>query len=120
MKLKIIILTATILGLVSCSKNWEDHYDVYPETVNENVWDVLQNKPEVSVFVQTLIDFKYDTLFKSDISYTVFAPTNDAMSSYKMENVIDTMLLNYLVTSHFVQSVSIQGKRKIQMPYDNR
>jgi hypothetical protein len=115
MKLKIIILAATFLGFVSCTKQWEDHYDTYAETVNQNVWDVLQNKPEVSVFVQTLIDFKYDTLFKSDISYSVFAPTNEAMAGYKMENTVDTMLLNYLVTSHFVQSGSIQGKRKIQM-----
>ncbi|MFN2396663.1 MAG: fasciclin domain-containing protein [Bacteroidales bacterium] len=114
MKIKTIISAIIILMIASCKKDWENHYDVYPETVNQNVWEVLQNKSEVSEFVEALKDFKYDTLFSSDISYTVFAPTNEAWSNYTATNELDTMLLNYLIAPAFVQSESIKGKRKIQ------
>lgn len=114
MKIRTILSVVIILVVVGCTKDWENHYEVYPETVNQDVWEVLQNNSEVSEFVQALKDFKYDTLFNTDISYTFFAPTNEALSNYTATNELDTMLLNYLIAPAFVQSESIEGKRKIQ------
>jgi uncharacterized surface protein with fasciclin (FAS1) repeats len=115
MKLKIVILFLTVIVAVSgCKKEWEDHYDVYPETVNQNVLEALQNDTQVSDFVQLLKDFQYDTLFQSDISYTVFAPTNEALQQFLSSNQVDTTLLKYHISAHFIQSGNIEGKRKIR------
>lgn len=115
MKLKIVILFLIVMAAVfGCKKEWEDHYDVYPETVNQNVLEALKNESRISDFVQLLEDFSYDTLFQSDISYTVFAPTNDALQQFLNNNQVDTTLLKYHLSAHFIQSGNIEGKRKIR------
>lgn len=115
MKLELTLVVVFIVFLIfSCEKKWEDHYDNYPETVDQNVWNALQNNTELSDFVQILKDMQYDTLFNSDISYTLFAPTNAALEAYKSENSLTQSQVNYLLTSHFFQSGDVAGKRYIQ------
>ena len=115
MKLKYSILIVLTLFLVaSCSNFWDEHFDIYPETVDKNVWDAMQSDPEISEFVQILKDFKYDTLFLSDNSYTLFVPTNSALTQYKTGNSINQSLIDYHISSHFIQSGNIVGKRHIQ------
>jgi uncharacterized surface protein with fasciclin (FAS1) repeats len=115
MNLRLNILLALIfLGYAGCNKPWEEHFDVYPDSVKMNVWDALQEESSVSDFVQALKDFKYDTLFQSANTYTLFIPTNEALAAYKTEKGINQMLLNYLITPHLVQSENIKGKRKIE------
>jgi hypothetical protein len=115
MKLKIsIFLIATLLGAASCIESWESHYNEFPETVNISVWDAMQTDSEISDFIQILKDFQYDTLFNSDMAYTLFVPTNEALDYFRSENEIDKLLIDYLITPHFVKSVDIKDKRKIQ------
>ncbi len=115
MKLKsYILIPLAFLFIVSCERDWEDHYDIYPETVNENVWNAVQQQPELSEFVQILKDFKYDTLFLTDNSYTLFLPTNEAVQAFRSENEIDKKLVEYHISTHFIQSGNIVGTRQIQ------
>jgi len=113
MKLKLnIVLGIIVVFAIGCTRDWEDHYDVYPETVNENVWNAMQSDSKLSQFVQILKDNQLDTLFQSDIPYTIFAPTNEAVGAFL--GTVDTTLLKYHICSHFINSGSIGGKRKIQ------
>lgn len=115
MKSKIIFFgVLALLGLFGCTKYWEDHYTVYPETVDVNLWDALNSDPDISEFVNVLKEFHYDTLLFTDDTYTVFAPNNDALSNFLTENEMDTTQINYLISLHFVQSEDIGAKRKIQ------
>jgi hypothetical protein len=115
MKLKLGIYTVFfILLLASCTKEWDDHFTVYPETVDQNVWDAMSDDPEIADFINLLEEFQYDTLFQSDIPYTLFVPSNDALAQYLSLNEVDTTLLNYHIVTHFIQSASIEGKRKVQ------
>jgi len=106
----IIIFT----GLIGCNNPWEEHYNISPVTIEQNVWDAIQSNNEISSFIQELKNFSYDTLFQSNKTYTLFIPTNDALAAFKNENEVNQMLLSYLITPHFVQSENIKGKRKIQ------
>lgn len=116
MKFKNSILAIGIVLVLgySCTKQWEDYYNEYPETVNENVWDAIQKNSKTTKFVQYLKDNQLDTLFNSDIAYTIFVPSNTAMDHYLSTADVDTTLLKYHIASHFIQSGNIQGKRKIQ------
>jgi hypothetical protein len=115
MKPKLSLLLVFPLFLIfSCSKDWEDHYNNNPVTIDQNVWDAMQNDSEISEFVQILKDIQYDTLFLSDISYTIFVPTNAALDVYKSENNVERSLVDYLLTPHFIQSGDVVGKRYIQ------
>ena len=110
-----ILISLTILFTTSCDRSWENHY-IYPEAVNENVWDAIQREPEISEFVQILKEFQFDTLFQHDNSYTIFIPTNKAIEQYKNENEkgFDMLTLKYHISSHFVQSGNIHETRQIQ------
>lgn len=115
MKRYIIILSALVLVVLNgCTKYWEEHYDVYPETVNKNLWDALAEEAGIDQFVQVLKDFQYDTLLSSDVPYTIFVPTNDALNNFIGENEMDTTQIKYLISLHFLQSEDIGIKRKIQ------
>jgi len=117
MKQKIVYLAILFFILASCTQEWEDHYSDYPETVNQSIWDAMDNVPEISEFYDILEELKYDTLFSSVIPYTVFIPTNEALAQYKSENTIDSIgknLVNYHISSHFIQSGSINGVRQFQ------
>lgn len=116
MKYKIGILTAvTALSLVfGCNPDWNKYYKTEPATVDENVWDAMQADPDLSVFVGVLKTFKYDTLFSSNNTYTIFAPDNDAMNTFLDTATMDTTILNYHFSRLMLQTSSIKGKRKLQ------
>ena len=115
MKMKLFILILLAFSVViSCERDWEDHFDIYPETVDENVWNAVQQQPELSEFVQILRDLKYDTLFLTDHSYTLFIPTNEAVQLFRSENEIDKNIVDYHILSHLIQSGMIVEKRQIQ------
>ena len=116
MKIRIKILFAGLIFIMTagCTKQWDEHYNIYPDTVDENVWDVIQSDPQFSSFVQIIKDTKMDTLFQSDISYTILAPTNDAIATFKGVKDFNNVILDYHICSHFINVSSIQGKRQIQ------
>ncbi len=109
-----LIISLAILFFTSCEQDWEDHYDVIPATVDENVWNAMQQDPQISEFVQILKDFQYDTLFIRDNSYTIFVPTNDAVAQFRNENSFDSLLVEYHISTHFIQSSNIIDTRQIQ------
>src|SRR5690554_3165216 len=113
-KIYIISVLAVLLVFLGCTKDWDNHYEVYPETVEQNFWDAMQNNPEISGFVQLLIQFELDTLFRSDVTYTVFSPDNNALQQYLVENPADTTFIKYHISAHCIQSGAVTGTQKIQ------
>jgi hypothetical protein len=104
-----------ILFLTACSNNWEDHYEVYPEAVDINIWDALQGDDRVSEFTQFLDEFQFDTLFEADIPYTLFLPYNEAVDRFRATDTLNENVISYHIASHFMQSGAINGIKKIQM-----
>jgi hypothetical protein len=114
---KYIIGMAVIAGLLmvlGCEKYWDEHYGSQPETVNENVWEAVQKQADLSSFVGYIKEFRYDTLFLNNDSYTLFIPDNDAFTQFIDTGEVNTYVLDYHISEHFIQSGNIQGKRKVQ------
>jgi hypothetical protein len=109
-----ILGIAFFLLLIGCKKDWDEHYDSQPVSSNINVWEALQEDASVSEFVRYLKQYQYDTLFLTNSTYTIFAPTNEAFSKFLETDSITTRLLDYHISTFFIQSTSIVGKRKIQ------
>jgi hypothetical protein len=116
MKLKnlIILFALAVFGFTACEEYWEEHYDVYPETVDQNVWEAMQSNPDISEFVEMVKQYQFDTLFNTANTYTVFAPTNQAVQQYTTGDLPDTSVIKYHISTHFIQSNLITGKQKIQ------
>jgi hypothetical protein len=103
-----------IVLFFSCQKDWKGHYDTKSVTVNSNVWDAIQKDENLSVFVQYVKKYQYDTLFLTDHTYTLFIPNNKAFAQFKDSAETTKALLNYNICEFFVQAENIDGIRKIQ------
>ena len=103
-----------ILILFSCKDIWDEHYNTVVETINTNIWEAVQNDSNLSVFVQYMKEFEYDTLFLTDQPYTLFIPDNDAFTQFTDTSDVTVVVLGYHISAFFIQSGNIQGKRKIQ------
>jgi len=115
MRLKIsIIFAVVILVVTGCTELWDEHYNKQPETVNTNVWEAIKKRSDLSRFVELVVKNKYDTLFEKNDTYTLFIPDNAAIEKIMNTVQIDTTILNYHIAPHFIQTIDIQGKRKLQ------
>ncbi|MCK5134981.1 MAG: fasciclin domain-containing protein [Bacteroidales bacterium] len=116
MNLKISTITLIIpLFLLSCEKKaWDEHYNDQPVTVDQDIWEVIQAIDDLSLFTGFIKEFGYDTLFKGDDPYTLFIPTNGAFSQLLDTGMVTRAMLDYHISLHFIQSMNVSGKRKIQ------
>lgn len=105
---------ATVVLLTGCAEYWEDHYKTQPATVDENVWDAVQNENNLSLFVQYMKGLNYDTLFRTDNAFTLFVPDNEAFTRLLDTAHVTSSVLDYHISMHYIQSGTIQGTRKIQ------
>ena len=109
-----ILIIALVLSMIGCTDIWDEHYTKQPETINMNVWDAIKSRSELSRFVELMVKYKYDTLFQTNDTYTIFVPDNAAIEKLMKTEDIGTTILNYHISQHYVKPVDIQGKRKLQ------
>src|SRR5512133_589073 len=114
MKYLAIIFGLTLTIFLSGCRNadWDEHYSKPSDKVDKNIWTAIQEDPDLSTFVQYVKEYEFDTLFRSQNTYTVFAPTNEAFS--QLTDTVDQALIAYHISTFFIQSSDIIGKRKIQ------
>ena len=114
-KVSIFISVMFILFAAGCvDKEWDRHYNEYPETVDQNVWEAMQNDSHISKFVEILKESKIDTLFDSDNSFTLFMPSNEAVDNYLGHGTFNDVILKYHFCTHFINPSTIIGKRQVQ------
>jgi uncharacterized surface protein with fasciclin (FAS1) repeats len=114
MKSRIILFFAiTVISITSCTNIWEEHFDATPDAVDKNVWEAMKENAQISKFVELLEANKLDTLFKTDIAYTVFAPSNKSFDTFNFSQYSTSTLLTYHLVSHFIQSESIGKSRQV-------
>lgn len=109
-------ITGILLGLSlsGCSDYWDKHYLTKPETVDQNIWDVIQNDKDLSMYVEYMKKFKLDTMFEGNNTYTLFVPVNSAFTKLSGTSPVTKTLLEYNIVQNFIQSVNVQGKQKVQ------
>ena len=94
----LMLVAGLAFCLVGCQdKEWDDYYGKGENVSSQNLMGVLESHPQYSQFCQVLKENHLDTLLSADQTFTVWAPTNDAMSSYQQDgNAIDQFLKNHI------------------------
>ncbi len=103
MKYKNIYASLIIALLVvwGCNDQWDDYYKDDSSAVGSNVLEALKANSDYSSFVTLLENYGIEDDMSSSKIYTVWAPTNSALSTYSSlipgdSSDIKTFLLNHI------------------------
>jgi hypothetical protein len=119
LKYKILFVSILTIALHSCSNPWDARQDNGDINLSANLGTAISNTKGVSLFSALLVQTGYDKVLASSKSYTVFAPTDEAI--YKLDKSIinDSKALSFFVSNHIAltifSSVRSQSKVKILM-----
>lgn len=93
-----ILLAASAMS--SCS-DWNDHYeDVQGAGSGQTIMQMLESDSQTTTFAKLVREAGYGDMLSSSQSFTVFAPTNDALSGFSSE---DRTELERMVTNHIAR-----------------
>jgi hypothetical protein len=109
-----LIIVSFFLFFWGCTDYWDTHYNSVPETSDQDIWEVLQNDKDISMFTDALKQFHFDSIYKSVRTITYFIPTNQAMTEFLAGNTLTKSVLDYHIAVSFIQSQSITAKQRLQ------
>lgn len=93
--------TILLLGASCQDAAWDDHYGASDGTATALLMDELSSRSEFSDFVALLRQTGGDSILSYDQTFTVFAPTNEALAGYapdanSMTEVVNNHVARYL------------------------
>jgi hypothetical protein len=85
-----IMTTAlSVTALISCSDDWNDHYDATASGAgNGTLWQAIASRSDLSHFASVAKECGYDILLDGSQTYSVFVPTNDALTETEAKQLI--------------------------------
>jgi len=115
-KLFVSVLT---VALVSCTNSWEDRENNGDANLSVTLNEAISNTASVSQFGQLLVQTGYDKVLAASKTYTVFVPTNEAMSQVDGTILNNPETLKKFVENHIAlttfSSIRTKDKEKIKM-----
>jgi uncharacterized surface protein with fasciclin (FAS1) repeats len=117
MKKRILITLLILSGIYACQDPWTERTVVNDDVPALNLMEEILGRPELSQFAQYLQSTGWDTLLNATKPYTVWAPTNDALSKVGNTIINDEELLRDLVNNHIslLQYEYFTGKESIRI-----
>ncbi len=113
----IAILVMCLLGATSCS-DWDNHYEGEGDetsVVSSTIYDVLKNDEQTSLFAEIAAQVGYDKVLSASQTYTVFAPTNDALTGFDLtdEDACKRLMQNHI--ARYVLPTSTATTNSVRM-----
>ena len=106
-----------VLGLTACKKQWGQRDAIVDPNLNINLMQQIQANSNLSVFAGYLTKIGFDKVLSASKTYTVWAPTNAALTGIDPAIVADTAKLHLFVANHIANQVyltsSIQGSIRL-------
>lgn len=87
------------LSLIGCKK-WDDHIAVNDADLTKTLWDVISADATLSTFAKYMQQTGADSIAKSSKTFTVWAPTNDALKTLDTSVTNNAVNLKRFVFNH--------------------
>jgi len=91
---------STLLGLNSCKNAMDEHIEVVNIDNTVDLFEKIAAQPNLSKFSGFIKSTGYDKILTSSQSYTVWAPTNDALATLDAAISADPVKLKDFVANH--------------------
>jgi len=108
-----ILLLTTVL--YACKKQWDDRTEAVDQQLDKNVIQQIQENGNLSTFAGYLSKIGYDKLLAGSKTYTVWAPTNQALQGIDPVIVNDTAKLRLFVANHIANQTYLTTAPKPTM-----
>ncbi|AYD48289.1 fasciclin domain-containing protein [Arachidicoccus soli] len=103
-RLKINSITLFLLMLMvlgSCQKEeWNKRNQITDPSITQNLMEEIKANQNLSLFADYLVKTGYDKVLESSKSFTVWAPTNDALKAIDQSYITDTAQLRLLIGNY--------------------
>lgn len=81
-----VSLTAALMFAVSACDDWDGHYTGGDSAVSDKtLFEMIASNPQTTTFAKLVRDAGFEDELQSTQTYTVFAPTNDAIAALNTE-----------------------------------
>ncbi|MFV8270857.1 fasciclin domain-containing protein [Flavobacterium sp. GT2N3] len=97
---KRLLVSLLTIALVSCSNPWDDREDIDDANLGFNLSEAITKTAETSQFGKLLVQTGYDKVLAASKTYTVFAPTNEAMAQVDGAILNDPGAVKQFVANH--------------------
>ena len=101
------VLTTVLLGLFSCNKIWNEHYDGSPEDLpGYNLGEYIDSRDDLNVFSQMLKISGFDSILNASQTFTVWVPTDQALSGVDLDDLsgVDRVVRNHIARGNISTS----------------
>ncbi len=113
--LRLLLLIVPLL--ISCSSEWDDHYGRQKDLSGQNLMEIIEADPQLTIFCKALKQTGRDECLMSDQTYTVWAPTDEGLADLNLNDqaAVERMVLNHIArfsnpTSAVGSIVMLNGK----------
>ena len=114
----LFLVMSMVLGFTACKK-WDDHTAVTNKDLNQNLLDAISSNSDLSTFRQFISKTGLDSLLNASKTFTVWAPTNNALQSLDPSIVNDVAKLKNFVLNHIANQSylirDLQGTARVPM-----
>jgi len=107
----ILFLLATVIGLNGCKNAVDEHNEIVNVDFNTDLFQKIAAQANLSKFTEYVRSTGYDKLLTSSQTYTVWAPTNDALATLDAAIVSDPVKLKDFVANHIGLTATPAPKR---------
>jgi uncharacterized surface protein with fasciclin (FAS1) repeats len=102
---KLLLLTLLCLSALlisSCKDQWKEHNALINAENDLTLLDKINQQPELSSFAALLVRTGYDKVLASSKTFTVWAPTNEALAKINKSVLGEDSLARQFVANHIV------------------
>lgn len=111
------LLLLIIPLFLSCTSDWDDHYERQKDLSGQHLMELIEADGQLTTFCKALKQTGKDEILRSDQTYTVWAPTNEALTDLNLNDhaAVERIVLNHIArfsnpTSAIGNIVMLNGK----------
>jgi uncharacterized surface protein with fasciclin (FAS1) repeats len=111
----LMLFSLLAVGLTACQDKWDDHTALSEAVLNEGLILQIQANPSLSKFNEYLVQTQYDQLLASSKTFTVWAPTNEALANLDPAIVSDPARLKNFIGNHISYQRYFSGPASVRV-----
>lgn len=115
----LIVLFIAAAYFVACNKNWDEHNAVTDPAIANNLYQAISKNASLAKFSDLLVKSGYDKIIASSKTYTVWAPTDQALATLDASIISDTAKLRAFVGNHIANLSYVTGGLDQRVPMVN-